>query len=156
MYYSRVFKPHSGPGRKCSLRASVTGYQPLIHYSTCWSRATLSNSVRCWLDRKGSCGTTTDGLSPHWFLSCLSLSRWTLDGLMTSHSHWVADPAITVVYSPDDENDDAISISDDNDDAAGAAKDNTDGDGKQRTTLQLIMQCFSQYWKCLSSTSANW
>lgn len=53
MYYSRVFKPHSGPERKCSLPVSVTGYQPLIHYSTCWSRATQSNSLRCCLDRRG-------------------------------------------------------------------------------------------------------
>lgn len=54
MYYSRVFKPHSGPERKCSLPVSVTGYQPLIHYSTSWSRATQSNSVSCCcLDRRG-------------------------------------------------------------------------------------------------------
>lgn len=47
-----VFKPHSGPGRKCSLSASVTGYQPLIYYSTCWSKATQSNSLWCCLDRR--------------------------------------------------------------------------------------------------------
>lgn len=53
MYYSRVFKPRSGPERKCSLPVSVTGYQLLIHYLTGWSRATHSSSLRCCLDRKG-------------------------------------------------------------------------------------------------------
>lgn len=62
MYYSRVFKPHSVPGRKCSLPASVTGYQPLIHYSTCWSKATHSLSL-C-LDRRGWCAAAVAGLWP--------------------------------------------------------------------------------------------
>lgn len=64
MYYSRVFKPHSGPGRKCSLPASVTGYQPLIYYSTCWSKATQSNSLWCCLDRREERGTTEAARRP--------------------------------------------------------------------------------------------
>lgn len=64
MYYSRVFKPHSGPGRKCSLPASVTGYQPLIYYSTCWSKATQSNSLWCCLDRREECWTTEAAWRP--------------------------------------------------------------------------------------------
>lgn len=64
MYYSRVFKPHSGPGRKCSLPASVTGYQPLIYYSTRWSKATQSNSLWCCLDRREERGTTEAARRP--------------------------------------------------------------------------------------------
>lgn len=64
MYYSRVFKPHSGPGRKCSLPVSVTGYQPLIYYSTCWSKATQSNSLWCCRDRRGECGTAEAARRP--------------------------------------------------------------------------------------------
>lgn len=64
MYYSRVFKPHSGPGRKCSLPVSVTGYQPLIYYSTRWSKATQSNSLWCCLDRRQECGATAAAQRP--------------------------------------------------------------------------------------------
>lgn len=79
MYYSRVFKPHSVPGRKCSLPASVTGYQPLIHYSTCWSKATHSLSL-C-LDRRGWCVAAAAGLwlpmtSLFWLSSRLLDAAW--------------------------------------------------------------------------------
>lgn len=75
MYYSRVFKPHSGPGRKCSLPVSVTGYQPLIYYSTCWSKATQSNSLWCCLDRREERGTTEAARRPPMF--CLFPKRRT-------------------------------------------------------------------------------
>ena len=48
MYYSGVFKPLTGPERKCFHPASVTGYQPLIYYSTPRNR---DLSMGCWPGR---------------------------------------------------------------------------------------------------------
>lgn len=42
-------------------------------------------------------------------------------------------PAITVVYSPDEDNDDAISESDDNDAAVAAAKNDSDDSNANNT-----------------------
>lgn len=71
MYYSRVFKPHSGPERKCSLPVSVTGYQPLIHYLTSWSRATQSNWDAAWTG-EGWVGLHRLVWGLQWFMPLLS------------------------------------------------------------------------------------
>lgn len=140
MYYSRVFKPHSGPERKCSLPVSVTGYQPLIHYLTSWSRATQSNWDAAWTG-EGWVGLHRLVWGLQRFMPLLSKLVFAflpfqmeegMDGQMdrvafylcfwTGHNNQpMCCRAIRVACSPDDGNNDPISDSDDNDDAAAAA-----------------------------------